>query len=76
MIHVFKKNKRGCIINMKNIVSVLVVGLFIFTSLGATAFSRDVSEQIITIDTISFSPPLLSNKTTIQSLHYLKLQQI
>ena len=55
---------------MKNIVSVLVVGLFIFTSLGATAFSRDVSEQIITIDTISFSPPLLSeqNDYTILAL--------
>lgn len=47
---------------MKNIVSILIVGLLIFTSLGAASLSINEREQIINADTISFSPPLLSEQ--------------
>jgi hypothetical protein len=45
-----KIKKRGVIQNMKNIISIGVVGLVILTSIGAAAVSLDVEEQTVTAD--------------------------
>ena len=65
-----KIKKRGVIQNMKNSVSIIVVGLVVLTSFGAAAISLDDQEQTVIADFMYFSPPdyLIQNDYTYLSL--------